>query len=79
MTVVFLLNKAGTQKLGTYVYRGQTTLVEWVVVRTIYVVCDGETYYEGERRRHETSEGYIRRDFGGGKGTVTGFWQAWRG
>ena len=47
------LEKAGTQPLGTYIYRRQATVAEWGSLRPILEVCDRETGYEGEGRCRE--------------------------
>ena len=41
-----VLEKAGTQSLGTYIDRRQETVSEWVALCTILEVCDRETGYE---------------------------------
>ena len=38
-----VLEKAGTQTLGTYIDRRQATVEEWVVLRLILEVCDRDT------------------------------------
>ena len=37
----------GTQTLGTYIYKRQETLAEWVALRPILEVYDKETGYKG--------------------------------
>ena len=49
-----VLEKAGTQSLGTYIDRRQATLAEWVTLRPILEVCDRETVYEQGGKRQET-------------------------
>ena len=44
---VVFLKEEGTQTLGTYVDRHQTTVAEWVALRPIYEVCDRYIGYEG--------------------------------
>ena len=47
-----LLKEAGTQKVGTYVDKQQTTVAEWVALIPIYEVYDRETIsYRGGRHR----------------------------
>ena len=41
------LEKAGTQPLGTYIYRKQAIVMEWVAFCPILEVCDRETGYDG--------------------------------
>ena len=53
VTAEKVLEKAGTQYLGTYVDRRQATVVEWVAPRPILKVCDNDTYYKGGGRRCE--------------------------
>ena len=48
-----VFKKTGTQSLGNYIYRRQTTVAEWVTLRPILEVCDRETGYEGGGRRRE--------------------------
>ena len=48
-----VLEKAGTQSLGTYIERRQATMAEWVALRPILEVCDRETGYEGGGRLRE--------------------------
>ena len=42
-----VLEKAGTQSLGTYIDSRQVTVVTWVALRPILEVCDRDTCYEG--------------------------------
>ena len=39
-TVDSFLKEAGTERLGTYIDKRQTTVSEWVAFRLIYEVCD---------------------------------------
>ena len=48
-----VLEKAGTQSLGTYIDRRQETVAEWVALLPILEVCGRETGYEGGRRRQD--------------------------
>ena len=44
-----VLEKSGTQPLGTYIDRRQATVAEWVALRPILEVCDKkEILQEGE-------------------------------
>ena len=48
-----VIEKAGTQILGTYIDRRQATVAEWVASLPILEVCERETGYKGggARRR----------------------------
>ena len=48
-----VLEKAGTQPLGTYMDMRQATVAEWVKLRPILEVCDRDTGYKGGERRRE--------------------------
>ena len=41
-----VMKKAGNQTLGTYIYRKQITVMEWVALRPILEVCARETSYD---------------------------------
>ena len=89
MTKEAVLQGAGTQSLGTYVDRRQTTVAEWVALRPVFDVCTRETGYKegGETPgamveaggSGESAEGHSRSYFGRGKGAVaTGIGQVWQ-
>ena len=46
-----VLEKAGTQPLGTYIDRSQATVAEWVALRPILEVYDRDKCYKGGGRR----------------------------
>ena len=48
-----VLDKAGTQYVGTYIDRRQATVAEWVASLPILELCERETGYKGggARRR----------------------------
>ena len=48
-----VLEKAVTQPLGTYIYRRQVTVTEWVALRPILEVYDRDTGYKGGGRLQE--------------------------
>ena len=48
-----VLKKAGTQTLGTYIYKRQATVEYWLESRPIIEVCDRETGYKRGVRRRE--------------------------
>ena len=47
------LSIMGTYTLGTYIYKRQVTVVEWVELRPILEVFDKEIEYDIGRRRRE--------------------------
>ena len=48
-----VLNKAGTQTLGTYIDKRQVTVAKWVALIPILEICDRETDYEVGERHHK--------------------------
>ena len=48
------LEKVGTQPLGTYIYKRQATVADWVVLCPVLGGCDRETGYEGRGGFQET-------------------------
>ena len=48
-----MLKEAGTQTLGAYIDKWQTTVTEWVPLRLILEICNRETGYKGGGRRRE--------------------------
>ena len=48
-----VLEKSGTNSLGTYIYRRQETVAEWVALRPILEVCDRDIGYEGVGRHQD--------------------------
>ena len=48
-----VLKEAGNPKLGTYIDMRQTTVLEWLELRPIYIYYDRDTGSKGKGRRHE--------------------------
>ena len=48
-----VLEKSGTQPLGTYIDRRQATVAEWLALRPILEVCEKEKAYKRRRRRQD--------------------------
>ena len=42
-----VIKEAVIQTLGTYIYKWQATVVDWVVLRPILDICNREMDYEG--------------------------------
>ena len=80
---------SGTQLFQTYLERRKVTVTEKVELRPIFDLCKRDTGYVGGGKApgvvvetcgsKEITEGYGRRDFGGGKGaTAMGTRKAWQ-